>query len=103
MNRLASLAVALGLVAGVSGCVAVPMRYDAQIGGYVPSRSVSYGLTPYYYYGGFPTITRAGGTRTFRGGGVVIRTRCLGVGITITGIRFIRIVRMAVRAVAGGV
>jgi hypothetical protein len=68
MNRLASLAVALGLVAGVSGCVAVPMRYDAQIGGYVPSRSVSYGLTPYYYYGGVPYYYSGGRYSYFSGG-----------------------------------
>ena len=66
MKRLASLAIALGLVVGVSGCI--PMRYDAQVGGYVPSRPVSYSRTPYYYYGGVPYYYSGGRYSYYSGG-----------------------------------
>ena len=51
----------------------------------------------------FRTTILVGVTRIFLAGGAVTRTRCRGVGIIITGIRFTRIARMAERGAAVGV
>lgn len=68
MRSISALLLAAAFLAGVSGCVTVPMRYDGYVGGYVPAASVSYHSTPYYYYGGVPYYYSSGRFMYYSGG-----------------------------------